>query len=169
MSAIISSVRAVKYLSAIVMAVVGAGLAIAPSASATSASNTWKLSGGDTFQVNAWHCGVYVSTCSWTASTKLLGTTPLVASWIRNRTELEAHGWSASLKISKKPEANLTMKSKGLGQVEWTNTNAWISDNSGTMKPGWTTAYVSVRSCGSSKVTNSINVSENACMRVPHS
>jgi hypothetical protein len=129
-------------------------------ADATSDSASWNLKGGDTFQVNAWHCGTYVNTCSWTSSTKLLGSNPFNAVWIQNRAELEAHGISASLTISKNPEATLTMVSKSLGVVRWKNYNAWISDNSGKMDPNWSTAYVSTRSCGSAKVNSSISVSE---------
>ena len=138
-----------------------AALALSASpASATSASTTWNLPGGDTFQVNAWHCGTYVSACSWTTSTKLLGSTPFNASWIRNKASLEAHGISASLSISSSPSAGITWTSKSLGSVTWTNTNNWESDFSGVMKPGWTTVYVSTQSCGSAKVTSSISVSE---------
>ncbi|WP_326803134.1 hypothetical protein OIE49_17445 [Streptomyces sp. NBC_01788] len=141
------------------VAVAGLVLAAGP-ASATSDSATWNLSGGDTFQVNAWHCGTYVSACDWTASTKLLGTNPSNAQWIQNRAELEAHGVSASLTISKTPSATLTMKSKSLGEVRWRNTNTWIADTSGQMKPNFSTTYVSTRSCGSGQVTSSISVSE---------
>lgn len=129
-------------------------------AGATSDSATWNLSGGNRFQVNAWHCGTYVNACDWKASTKLLGTNPSKAQWIQNRAELQAHGVSASLTISKSPSATLTMKSKSLGEVRWRNTNAWIADTSGQMKPNWSTTYVSTRSCGSARVTSSINVSE---------
>ncbi|MFC1420060.1 hypothetical protein [Streptacidiphilus cavernicola] len=129
-------------------------------ASATTASTTWNLPGGDTFQVNAWHCGTYVSACSWTTSTKLLGSTPFNASWIRNKASLQAHGVSASLSISSSPSASISWTSKSLGSVTWTNTNNWDSDFSGVMKPGWTTVYVSTQSCGSAKVNSSISVSE---------
>ena len=136
-------------------------LGLAGTAQATSASASWKLKNGTTFQVNGWHCGFYVKSCSWTASTKLTkGSKHYKATWIQNRTELQAHGFRASIKISKNPEATLTMKSKSLGEVRWKNYHAWISDNSGKMTPGWTTVYVSVRSCGSAKVTSKISVSE---------
>jgi hypothetical protein len=101
-----------------------------------------------------------VTTCSWTASTKLLGSNPTVAQTITNRAELQAHGISASLTISKDPSATLTMTSKSLGVVRWTNTKAWIADNSGSMKPNFSTTYVSTKSCGSGKVNASITVSE---------
>lgn len=129
-------------------------------ASATSDSASWNLKGGDKFQVNAWHCGTYVNSCSWKTSTKLLGAQPVNAVWIENDAELEAHGFSASIKISKEPSATLTMKSSSLGIVRWRNTRAWISDNSGQMSPSWTTAYVSTKSCGSAKVTAAITVSK---------
>ena len=61
---------------------------------------------------------------------------------------------------SKDPNATLTMVSKSLGEVKWTNTKAWIADNSGQMKPNWSTTYVSTKSCGSGKVNASITVSE---------
>lgn len=129
-------------------------------AHATDDSASWNLKGGDTFQVNAWHCGTYVHTCSWKTSTKLLGVRPVNAYWIENRAELQAHGFSASIKISKKPEATLTMRSKSLGVIRWKNIHSWISDLSGSMSPNWSTAYVSTRSCGSAHVTFGITVSE---------
>lgn len=137
-----------------------AGLAISGPAQATSESASWKLKGGDTFQVNAWHCAAYLKSCSWKTSTKLLGNNPFNAIWIENRAELRAHGLNASLKISKRPSATLTMKSKSLGVVRWRNTRDWIADNSGKMNPSWTTVYVSTRSCGSAQVTPKIFVSE---------
>lgn len=128
--------------------------------SATSDSSTWNLPGGDKFQVNAWHCGTYVKACNWTASTKLKGTHPSKAKWIKNRALLQAHGISVSIKISKNPEATLTMKSRSLGQVSLKNTNAKIADTSGQMRPSWTTTFVSTKSCGSAQVTSKIKVSE---------
>src|SRR4051812_4647464 len=65
--------------------------------------------------VNAWHCGIYNSACDWKTSTKLLGNNPPNAWNITNRAELEAHGISASIEISKEPKATLTMKSRSLG------------------------------------------------------
>ncbi|GAA1178450.1 hypothetical protein F4556_007297 [Kitasatospora gansuensis] len=152
------TIRAAQLLTAVV-ALFGLAFAATP-ASATTGSGTWNLPGGDRWQVNAWHCGVYQSDCSWSASTKLLGNSPARAKSIQNRAELEAHGIRASIKISKAPSATLTMKSRSLGEVRWRNTNTWISDTSGSMHPGGITSYVSVRSCGSGQVTSSINVSE---------
>jgi hypothetical protein len=152
-----------RYVRSAVLAGVVAGAAVlgmAGPAMATSDSASWNLSGGDKWQVNAWHCGVFQNACDWTSSTKLLGSNPLKAQTITNRALLEAHGVSASLTISKEPSATLTMKSKSLGEVKWTNTNAWIADNSGQMKPNWSTTYVSTKSCGSGKVNASITVSE---------
>ncbi|MFG2848200.1 hypothetical protein ACGF12_34295 [Kitasatospora sp. NPDC048296] len=135
-------------------------VAAAVPASATSDSSSWNLPGGDKWQVNAWHCGTYSSACSWSSSTKLQGGNPRTAQWIENRVELEAHGISASLTISKSPSASLTMKKRSLGEVRWRNSNSWIADNSGVMKPSWNTTFVSTRSCGSGRVNASINVSE---------
>ncbi|MEV0963716.1 hypothetical protein AB0J25_14175 [Streptomyces sp. NPDC049910] len=129
-------------------------------AHATSASTSVGIPGGNKISINAWHCGFYVSACDWKASTKMSGTNPRTAQWIQNRAELAAHGVSVSIKISKNPEATLTMKSRSLGEVRWKNTNANISDTYGQMRPGGTTTYVSTRSCGSAKVTGSINISE---------
>jgi hypothetical protein len=142
------------------LAAVALALVAAPFAQATSASTSWRLHGGDTFQINAWHCSTYVKACSWTASAKLRGSNPSKARWIKNRALLQAHGVSASITISKDSSGSLKMVSKSLGQVTWKNTHAWIADTSGTMKPSWTTAYVSTKSCGSALVTSSINVSE---------
>jgi hypothetical protein len=126
----------------------------------TTDSNSWNLPGGDKWEVNAWHCGTYVNACDWKTSTKLLGNNPGNAWNITNRAELEAHGISASIEISKEPKASLSMKSRSLGEVRWTNTNAWIADLSGQMKPSYSTAHVSTRSCGSGQVNANINVSE---------
>ena len=136
------------------------GLLVSP-ASATKASNHWNIKNGTTFTVNGWHCGTYVKSCSWTSSAQLKkGSRHYNAAWIQNRTELQAHGFRVSLKISKNPEATLTMKSKSLGEVRWKNYTSWISDNSGKMYPSWTTVYVSVKSCGSAKVNSKISISE---------
>lgn len=155
-----TTLRAVRAASLMAAATGFAALAVANPAMATSDSASWNLSGGDTWQVNAWHCGTYVNACDWSSSTKLLGSNPATAQSITNRAELQAHGVSASLTISKDPGATLTMKSKSLGEVKWTNTKAWIADNSGQMKPNKSTVYVSTKSCGSGKVNASITVSE---------
>ncbi|MGX1270940.1 hypothetical protein [Streptomyces phaeoluteigriseus] len=138
----------------------GALVLTASPAHATSASTSVGLPGGNKVSVNAWHCGFYVSACDWKASTKMSGTNPRKAKWIQNRAELQAHGVSVSLTISKNPEATLTMKSRSLGEVRWRNTNANISDTYGQMRPGGATTYVSTRSCGSAQVTSAIKVSE---------
>ncbi|MDX3530396.1 hypothetical protein P1P75_29280 [Streptomyces sp. ID05-39B] len=138
----------------------GALVLTASPAQATSASTSVGLPGGNKVSVNAWHCGFYVSACDWKASTKMSGTNPRKAKWIQNRAELQAHGISVSLTISKNPEATLTMKSRSLGEVRWKNTKANISDTYGQMRPGGATTYVSTRSCGSAQVTSAIKVSE---------
>ena len=144
-----------------VAAALGAGLLIAaPSANATSASSSWNIHSGDKVSINAWHCGLYTNACSWTSSTKLSGSHPKNAVWIENVASLQAHGISASLTISKEPQATLTMVSKSLGRVTWKNTHSWISDNSGLMKPNHTTIYVSTQSCGSAEITSSIRFSQ---------
>jgi len=143
----------------LLLAVFASALTISP-ADATNASGKWNLRGGDQLQVNAWHCGTYVSTCSWSSSTKLLGSHPWRAIWIQNKATLEAHGFRATLTISKKPGAILDQTTRSMGTVRWTNFRAWIADNSGEMSPSWTTAYVSTRSCGLAKVTKRIAVSE---------
>lgn len=151
-----------RLLIAVGTAVVAAASAVclaAPSA-ATSASTSVSLPGGDTWQVNAWHCGTYWDKCSWTSSTKLLGSNPYNAQWISNRAELEAHGGSLSITLSKHPSATITFTSSSLGKVTWTNWTAWISDNAGVMDPSWSTAWVSTRSCGWGRVNSSIYVSE---------
>lgn len=138
----------------------GALVLTAAPAHATSATTTVGLPGGNKISINAWHCGVYVSACDWKASTKMSGSNPKKAKWIQNRADLQAHGISVSIKISKNPEATLTMKSKSLGEVRWKNTNANISDTYGQMRPSKTTVYVSTKSCGSAQVTSAIKVSE---------
>lgn len=127
---------------------------------ATSASTAVGVPGGNRITVNAWHCTLYATACDWKASTKMSGRNPRKARWIQNRAELEAHGVSVSVSISKNPEATLTMVRKSLGVVRWKNTNASISDTFGQMRPSKGTAYVSTRSCGSAQVTGAIKVSE---------
>lgn len=140
-------------------ALFGTALAMAPAADATSSSNSWRLAGGDTWQVNAWHCGTYWDKCSWSSSTKLLGYNPANARSIANRAELQAHGGNLSITLSKHPSATITFSSSSLGKVTWTNYGAWISDNSGVMDPSWSTAWVSTRSCGWGRVNSNIYVS----------
>jgi hypothetical protein len=150
-----------RLMSGAATAIAAGTLALtAAPAHATSASTSVGIPGGNKITINAWHCGFYTTACDWKASTKMSGTNPRKAKWIQNRTELEAHGISVSITISKNPEATLTMKSRSLGEVRWKNTNANISDTYGQMKPGGTTTYVSTKSCGSAQVTSSIRVSE---------
>ncbi|MEU2285889.1 hypothetical protein ABZ614_28825 [Streptomyces sp. NPDC013178] len=132
----------------------------APPTHATSASTSVGLPGGNKIAINAWHCALYTNACDWRASTKMSGSRPKKARWIQNRAELEAHGVSVSVSISKNPEASLTMVRKSLGVVRWKNTNASISDTFGQMRPSKGTVYVSTRSCGSAQVTGAIKVSE---------
>lgn len=141
-------------------AALSAGLLIAaPSAHATSDSATWNIPGGNKMSVNAWHCGTYVSACDWKASTKMKGSNPKKAQWIKNVADLQAHGVSVSIKISKNPEASLKMVSKSLGRVTWKNTKTWISDTSGQMRPSKLTTYVSTKSCGSAQITSKVKFS----------
>lgn len=151
----LASLRAV----ALAVGLCGSVAALTP-ADATNASATWRLSGGDRFQVNAWHCGIYLNHCSWTTSTKLFGAHPRRAAWIKNTAVLEAHGFHASLTISKEPGVTLTQSSKSIGTVTWINFHNRISDNSGVMSPNWTTVYVSTESCGAAKVNKHISVAE---------
>ncbi|MFF3845994.1 hypothetical protein [Streptomyces sp. NPDC002328] len=127
---------------------------------ATSASTSVGLPGGNKVAINAWHCTLYTNACDWKASTRMSGNRPRLARWIQNRAELEAHGVSVSVSISKNPEATLTMVRKSLGVVRWKNTNASISDTFGQMRPSRGTVYVSTRSCGSAQVSGAIRVSE---------
>ncbi|MYX28982.1 hypothetical protein GTY75_20500 [Streptomyces sp. SID8381] len=139
----------------------GALLFTAAPAHATSASNTWGIPGNHKMQVNAWHCGAYVSACDWKASTKLFkGKAHEKGQWVQNRAILAAHGISVSIKISKNPEATLKMTSKSQGEVRWKNTKAWISDTYGQMKPSKLTVYVSTKSCGSAQITSKIKFTE---------
>jgi hypothetical protein len=119
-------------------------------ADATGATTTLRLKGGDRLVANAWHCGTYVRACGWKSSAKLLGTNPSRARWITNRATIEAHGLRASLSLSRKgPTVRVTGTSRAVVRTVWTNTNAWISDSAGEVRPGFTTAYVSVRSVAS--------------------
>lgn len=158
-----SSIRGSRLLrAAIATTALGAAgvMVTAPTASATSASASWNIPGGNKVSVNAWHCGLYVNACSWKASTKMSGKNPSKATWIKNVADLEAHGISVSIKISKNPEASLTMVKKSLGRVTWKNSKTWISDTSGTMRPSKLTVYVSTKSCGSAQITSKIKFSQ---------
>ena len=91
--------------------------------------------------------GSFTTTCSWSSSAKLLGSTPLRARWIKNEASVDAHGLGASLTLSKKSATvKVVGTSRSQVRTEWTNYDAWISDSSGAVKPGWLTTYVSVRS-----------------------
>lgn len=140
----------------------GALLFAAAPAQATSSSGTWGIP-GHKMQVNAWHCGSYVTTCDWKASTKVYkGTAHDSAQWVQNRAILTAHGVSVSLTISKNPEATLKMTSRSQGEVRWKNYGGhkWIADTYGQMKPSSLTVYVSTKSCGSAQITSSIKFTE---------
>lgn len=139
-------------------------LGFATPASATSERNSWNIPGGNVLEVFGSHCNTFVRTCDWGSHTKMFGTRPYNAQWIENRTTLEAHGFRASITISAPPSAEITIHSRSMGTVRWRNFNAWTVYNSGTLRPSWSTAYVSVESCGSAKVTNRIFVSEK-CVR----
>ncbi|MGX9886763.1 hypothetical protein [Streptomyces sp. NPDC002276] len=143
----------------------GALLFAAAPAHATTASGTWGIP-GHRMQVNAWHCSSYVTACDWKASTKLYkgtrGSTHDSAQWVQNRAILAAHGISVSIKISKNPEASLTMNSKSQGTVRWKNYGGrkWIADTYGQMRPSRLTVYVSTKSCGSAQITSRIKFTE---------
>ncbi|WP_066883676.1 hypothetical protein [Carbonactinospora thermoautotrophica] len=114
----------------------------------TGDESRWSVGYG-TFVVKAWHCTMYRSACDWRSETMLVNNGGRIMDWIQNRSELEAHGPSATITISKNPEATLTMKSRSLGEVRW---KRFVSNNvvtRGQMRPSWSTAWVSVRSCGS--------------------
>lgn len=151
---------AVKRLLGVVLLSCGVAVATVTPAQATADSQSYNLPGGDRWEVNAWHCGAYATACDWKASTKLLGTNPSSAETIVNRAVLESHGIGGELTISKSPSATLSMKSSTMGVVTLENTNSWIADNHGQMRPSGATTHVSVRSCGSGRVNSNINVSE---------
>ncbi|TVZ94338.1 hypothetical protein [Streptomyces sp. BK340] len=143
-------------------AAAGALLLAAAPAHATQASHTWGIP-GHKMQVNAWHCGSYVTACDWKASTKLYkGRSHDSAQWVQNRAILAAHGVSVSIKISKNPEATLTMNSRSQGTVRWKNYGGhkWIADTYGQMKPSMLTVYVSTKSCGSAQINSRIKFTE---------
>jgi hypothetical protein len=117
-----------------------------PVATATTASSELNLRGGDKLQANAFHCGVYLNSCSWSTSAKLIGTTPRRASWIQNNSEIRAHGPSAKLTLGKSTNIEITFKSRSLIKTRWRNSKTWISDSNGKVSPSKTTVYVSTRS-----------------------
>ena|ERR1022692_713053 len=146
MKSVVSRLRVLLAAGAILAS---AGLAVAPMAQATSSSTSLRLNGGDALQVNAWHCGSYVSSCSWSTSTQLLGWSPALASSITNQSQLQAHGWGGSISLGSSWNVTITGSSHTLVSTRWTNTNAWIADSGGVVKPGWATAWVSTRAIGS--------------------
>jgi hypothetical protein len=129
-------------------AVTAAGIAAAavPVATATTGSAELNLKSGDKLQSNAFHCGTYFNSCSWSASAKLLGTTPRRASWIQNNAEIQAHGPLAKITLGKSTNIEITFKSKSLIKTRWRNTKTWISDSSGKVTPSKTTLFVSTKS-----------------------
>jgi hypothetical protein len=127
--------------------VAGLAAVAAPNAAATSESNSLDLKGGDKLESNAFHCGVYLNSCSWSSSAKLIGSTPDRASWIQNNAEVRAHGPSAKITIAgKNSNVEITFKSSSLLKTKWRNTKTWISDSSGKVSPSKSVIYVSTKS-----------------------
>lgn len=129
----------------------------APSAPLESTAPAGVLTGAEadfgigygTFRIKAWHCTTYWSACDWRSETMLVNNGGKYMDWIENRSTLEAHGISASVTISKNPEASLKMVSNKIGEVRW---RRYVSNNTvtwGQMRPGGATTHVSVNSCGS--------------------
>lgn len=129
-------------------ALVSTAILVAP-AMATSASNTLNLAGGDRLRANAWHSTAYMTTCDWETSSKVLGTHPSYADWVRCNTEIAAHGIKATFSISKSSQINVTFVSKTLYKGYWINYDNWISWSSGSVKPGYTTVWVSAKATAS--------------------
>ena len=124
------------------------GIAAIP-ASATSASTTLNLHGGDQLQANAWHCGSYWSNCSWANSAKVLGYNPAYADSVTNVSEIQVHGVVLNLSIGDKVNVGIVYTSTGLVRSRWTNYNAWISDSSGTAQVSPLSTYVSSKETAS--------------------
>ncbi|MFJ6615237.1 hypothetical protein ACIQPT_33740 [Streptomyces sp. NPDC091289] len=142
-------------------AAAGALVLSASPAHATSSSQSWNINGGYKATVNAWHCGVYVKACDWKTSTKLYkGKSSAKATWIQSRAIVKSHGVGASLEISKSPSIKIYSKTKDKAEYRWKNTNTWISDASGQVKPGWSATHISTKSCGALKIGKNINFKE---------
>lgn len=132
-----------------VSALTGALLALtALPASANSGSTSYGYPGGDRLEANVyiatiadWHgCG------DWATSSKLHGTNPPRASWIKNTAHFHANGVGASI-------SGVSASGSGNDQsAEWTNSNAWIADLSGRLCANWLTWYVSASSTAASFV-----------------
>ena len=139
----------VTFVAALALAVpVLLGVAASP-ASATSASTTINLKGGDRLQANAWHCGTYLRACSWANSAKVLGCNPCFARSVTNLSEVRVHGIVLNITISKPINVSIVYRSTGLVRSRWTNTHAWISDSSGVANVSPLSTYVSSKETAS--------------------
>jgi hypothetical protein len=129
----------------------GAALAglFASSAGATTGSTTLNLAGGDRLEANAWHCGTYISDCSWANSAKITGSNPSYADSVTNESDLEVHGVSVSISLGSTKNVGIIWTSETLIKSKWTNYNAWISDSSGVANVGYTSTYVSSKEIAS--------------------
>lgn len=140
--------RAIRFLAVPALAL-GVLTALAAPASATSASSSLRLAGGDTLQANAWHCGSYFNSCSFANSAKLLGSSPYNASSITNQTEVQVHGISVSISLGTSKNFGIIYNSSTLIKSRWTNYNNWISDTSGVVNVSPFSTYVSSKEIAS--------------------
>lgn len=147
--------------------IIGAALAAtllgaALPAHATGAQNDFQTGYG-TFRVKAYHCSVYTTACDWRSETMLINNGGRIMDTITNVSRLEAHGVDVSVRISKNPEATLTMVSRSLGEVRWTRFTSNNVVTRGQMQPSGGTTYVSVNSCGSGDGPSSFGFVSEKC------
>lgn len=140
---------AVNLIAALLLAVPAVLGAAASPASATGASTTLNLVGGDKLQANAWHCGTYFRACSWANSAKVLGCNPCFAGSVTNISEVAVHGIVLGITISRPINISITYRSSALVRSRWTNFNAWISDSSGVANVSPLSTYVSSKETAS--------------------
>src|ERR1022692_832755 len=101
-----TSISSARRLSALAVAIASFAFLAAPAADAavggpsapsvvnpnTTATTTLNLAGGDQLRAGAYHCGTYVTSCSFSNYAEVLGYSPALANWVTNVTRIDAHG-----------------------------------------------------------------------------
>lgn len=128
-----------------VVALLLASLTLVSPSTAFSGSTTASLKGtGAVVQANAYSCNSFVTSCSWSTSTKVTKNGARYnVSQVKNTATLNAFGIGASVgPISASGGSGSSVSGS------WTNYNTWISDLSGTAKPNWLTWGMNACSSG---------------------
>lgn len=141
------------------MALVLGSLMLASPSSAFSGSASSPLGRtGAIVTANAYSCNTFISTCSWSTSTKVTKNGARYnVSQVKNTATLNAYGIGASVgPISAGGGSGSSVSGS------WTNYNTWISDLSGTARPNWLTWGMNACSSGFA-LTQGVKALPSAC------